>query len=284
MRNNENAAQAAHNVTSAAEPVQLDRIEVEVRDGCVVVVSDNHYGWGEPASTAHRAAVKFCGDLQPELIIANGDAVDFPSVSKHQRIGFEQRPLVVDEIVEAQERLGEICDAAPNAGLIYNVGNHCKRLMDFVSNQASALEGMWGTCLSHHFPAFQFAWATTLNPNAAIPVNVQHRIHGGATAAMRNISKLDIHCVTSHTHLAGIATRTEWRGTLYGVDTGCVAAVGSRAFRNYVECSHTGWRSAFAVLTFAGGELTQPELVLVTKESHVPGCGEVVFRGKLIRV
>jgi hypothetical protein len=90
--------------------------------------------------------------------------------------------------------------------------------------------------------------------------------------------------VTSHTHLAGIATKTEWRGTIYGVDTGCVAAVGSRAFRNYTECSHTGWRSAFGILTFAGGELTQPELVLVTKEDQKPGFGEVVFRGRRIKV
>jgi predicted MPP superfamily phosphohydrolase len=81
MKKNVAARNAAH-ATSAAAPVELDRLDTELRDGTILVFSDAHYGWGEPASTAHRALVKLAGELQPALLVANGDMPD--GLPKHQ--------------------------------------------------------------------------------------------------------------------------------------------------------------------------------------------------------
>jgi len=44
------------------------RLHAELKDGIVLVGSDGHY-WPGPASTAHRAFVKFCKDLKPNAIM-----------------------------------------------------------------------------------------------------------------------------------------------------------------------------------------------------------------------
>jgi hypothetical protein len=113
---------------------------------------------------------------------------------------------------------------------------------------------------------------------------VKHRGAGGVNAARYNVTKAGTHTVTGHTHLLQIVAHTDWSGTKYGVDTGCVADVNSRLFANYTEKGCTGWRSGAAVLQFAAGEMLPPELIQVTKESPVPGSGRVFFRGKLIEV
>src|SRR5689334_7102836 len=56
------------------------RIEAKVENGIVLVGSDGHY-WPGPATTAHRAFVKFCKDLKPSVVIMNGDALDGSSIS-----------------------------------------------------------------------------------------------------------------------------------------------------------------------------------------------------------
>jgi hypothetical protein len=70
-------------------------------------------------------------------------------------------------------------------------------------------------------------------------------------------------------------------GHFWGVDTGMMAPLGSKAFRAYTEMAQTGWASGFAVLSFApGGRLLVPELALVVDEAN----GLVSFRGELINV
>jgi hypothetical protein len=123
-----------------------------------------------------------------------------------------------------------------------------------------------------------------LNPQAQIPCVVKHRWHGGINAARSNVTKAGTHTVTGHTHLLQIVAHTDWSGTKYGVDTGCVADVNSRFFAAYTEKGCTGWRSGAAVLQWADGEMLPPELIQVVKESAVPGEGRVFFRGALVAV
>jgi hypothetical protein len=81
------------------------RIDATIRDGVALVFSDCHFHNDEPPTTAWRAAVMLAKQLKPQLIVAAGDVCDFPGLSKHNRILWEQRPKVVDEIAIAQRRL-----------------------------------------------------------------------------------------------------------------------------------------------------------------------------------
>jgi len=260
------------------------RIDVSLNDATAIVFSDAHFDPRCPASTAWRAAVHLAKQLKPQLIVANGDVMDFPSISKHGRILWEERPKVVDEISTGQARLREIQSAAPKAKRVWNIGNHCMRLSSFLSNKAPELEGLHGTCLEDFFPAWQFCWQVRVNAESTSPTYIAHRLTGGTHAAYRNAVKAGATYVTGHTHSQKIIPVTTFRGTTWGVDCGCVADVGSRLFENYTEKGPLDWRSGFAVLTWASGELLPPELVQVVTEHPEPGFGRVWFRGKLISV
>jgi len=84
--------------------------------------------------------------------------------------------------------------------------------------------------------------------------------------------------VTGHLHCQKITPYTDYRGTRYGVDAGCVAEIDHKAFRDYTEKNPLNWRSGFVVLKFKNGRLLYPQLV--TKWSN----NEVEFQGDVIRV
>ena len=73
---------------------------------------------------------------------------------------------------------------------------------------------------------------------------------------------------------------SDYNGTRYGVDTGCLADPQGPQFLDYTEDNPKNWRSGFILLTFVDGKLLWPEIVAVStfKENHIE------FRGKLIRV
>jgi hypothetical protein len=261
-----------------------DRIDVSLRDGCALVFSDCHYDPEAPASTAHRAVVHLAKKLKPDLLVCGGNALDWAGLSRHPKIMFEARPSPVSEIVVTQQRLREIERAAPRAKRVWALGNHDQRLSSHISNTSPQLEGLHGSRLEDFFPSWEMAWSAWINPQATFPTVCKHRWHGGALAARNNVTKGGTHVVTGHTHLLQIVAHTDWLGTRYAVDTGCVADVGSRLFASYTEKGCTGWRSGAALLQFADGEMLPPELVQVVTEHPEPGFGRVWWRGRLIAV
>ena len=84
--------------------------------------------------------------------------------------------------------------------------------------------------------------------------------------------------VTNHLHSPKVTPFTDYAGTRYGVDTGCLADPDHEAFLAYTEDNPKNWRAGFAVLTFKDGKLLMPELVQVWDKSHVQ------FRGEIIKV
>src|SRR5271169_3142397 len=85
-----------------------EQLDHELKDGLVCVFSDMHVDPAAPPSTAFRAIKLLIAELQPAVLIANGDTLDFSSVSGHSRILFEKRPSVADEIACGQGRLARL--------------------------------------------------------------------------------------------------------------------------------------------------------------------------------
>src|SRR5688572_25409750 len=102
------------------------RLYTEVKNGVVIVASDCHY-WPGEASTAHRALVKFIGEMRPHVVVMNGDVFDGASISRWERIGWDSRPTVKEEVSACRERLTEIEDVAKGAERYWPLGNHCAR-------------------------------------------------------------------------------------------------------------------------------------------------------------
>lgn len=261
-------------------PTPKGRIALDIQTGTVLAGSDFHYWPGEP-STAHRAFVYFAKKLRKQekrplrAVILNGDVVDFAGVSRHPPIGWTSIPTVVQEIECAIDRTDEIARAAgKGVERLWPAGNHDLRMETFIAQKAPELKGLKGSSLVDHFPLWRPCWSVHINGTTVI----KHRGRGGIHAAWNNALNSGLTIVTAHLHSQKVTPVTDYRGTRYGVDLGCVADIYGPQFQDYLEDGVRNWRSGFGVLSFQDGELLPPELVTVVRP------GVVVFRGELIEV
>ncbi len=254
-------------------PQPKGRIETVIEDGTVVVFSDAHY-WPGKASTAHRALLGFLRHYSPKIVVCNGDAVDGASISRHPPIGWESVPTVEEELLVCRARLGQIMEASEDAEHYWTLGNHDARFETKLATVAKEFKGINGIHLKDHFPGWDAGWSVWLNDDIVI----KHRWKGGVHAPHNNAVGSGRSIVTGHLHSAKVTPYTDYNGTRYGVDTGCLADIYHDAFQDYVEDGPRNWRSGFCVLTFKDGYMLQPELLMTVKE------GLVQFRGELLEV
>ncbi len=248
------------------------RLHYDCLNGIVLVGSDAHI-WPGPTTTAMRGFIKFAKELKPRVLIMNGDVMDFPQISRHPPIGWDKLPSVVDEIRAAQEQLSIIEDAVPRSTkMVWTLGNHDGRFETRLATVAREYAELHGVSLKDHFPAWGACWAAWINND----VVVKHRYKGGVHATHNNTVSAGKHMVTGHLHSAKVTPYTDYTGTRYGVDTGCLADPDAQAFVDYTEDGPKNWRSAFAVLTFHKGKLLPPELATAWDAKHVTFRGEII--------
>ena len=246
----------------------------------MLVGSDGHYWPGGP-SVAHEAFVQFASGLhlneKPKIIIYNGDAFDGSKVSRHASIAWEQRPDVIDELETCQLRMKEIEDAAQDrAKLIWTIGNHDLRYETRLSSVAPEYARVHGFQLRDQFSKrWVHTWACFINSD----VVVKHRFKGGIHAAHNNALLGGRSLITGHLHAQRVSAITDYNGTHYGVDTGCLAYPYGPQFVNYTESNPLTWTAGFGVFTFEDGRMLPPEVVNVWDHER----GKITFRGKVIK-
>ncbi len=248
------------------------RLEFSIDNGTIIVASDAHY-WPSYISTAHRGLVWACKEFQPKSVILNGDELDGATISRHPPIGWEHSPTLVEEIETVKLRLDEITGAAPNAKFYWPLGNHDARFETRLATVAPEYAKIHGVHLQDHFPEFSACWSVWINNS----VVVKHRWKGGIHAPWNNTIYAGKTIVTGHLHSGKVYPFTDYNGTRWGVDAGCIADPYGPQFE-YLEDSPRNWRAGFAMLKFVHGELLPPELVTVWDEKRI------AFRGELIKV
>lgn len=247
-------------------------LQHKIKDGYILVGSDAHF-WPGNITTAHRAFVAFAERFQPELIVMNGDVMDFPAISRFSPSSWtdwENRPSVADEIMAAQERLEEVRKAAPNAVLAWTLGNHDGRFESRIATAAPEFAKVNGIHLKDHFPHWRPAWAVNVNDFDLI---IKHRIKGGIHAARNNTIVAGKSTFTGHLHSLKVVAHTDYGGTRYSADTGTLAEPYGDQFIHYTEGNPVDWRSGFILARYKNGELLWPEVI------HVRAPGVVEFRG-----
>jgi len=248
-------------------------LRYKVQDGIVLIGSDAHIWPGKP-TIAQRAFVAFCKEYRPSIVVMNGDVMDFPQISRHPPIGHAKLPDLADEIEAAKDYLHEIELATPRScKLIWSLGNHCARYEVRLATVAPEYARLHGHSLKDHFPAWEACWRCDINDD----VVVKHRHKGGIHAPHNSTLWAGKTTITGHLHSQKVSPFTDYHGTRWGVDTGCLAEPEAQAFADYTEKNPLNWRSGFGVLTFKDGVLLPPELVTVWDEDSV------TFRGKIIK-
>lgn len=248
-------------------------VNVGIQDGHVLIGSDSHYYPGI-VSTAHKAFLEIAKEFKPKVIIKNGDELDFPSISRFAH-GWEERPTVAEEIEYTNAMLGEIEKTAPQANLVWPVGNHDSRLETRIATAAPELAKLRGVHLRDHFnKRWQPCFACFLSKD----VVVKHRLKGGINATRNNALLSGKTIITGHLHSLKVWPHSDYNGTRWGVDCGTMADPYGPQFYGYTEVGPLDWRSGFVLLTFVKGRLLWPETIWVS------GPDEVEFRGKIWKV
>lgn len=252
-------------------------INWKIENGVILVGSDAHV-WPGELTTAQRAFIYFAKNFAPAPvgIIANGDMFDGARISRFPMASFLEsgRPTVKNELEAVQNFLGEIEKHKRGARLLWPLGNHDLRYEARLAAMVPEFEGIGGFHLKDHFPHWTPCWRVDINDD----VTIKHRWHNGIHAVYNNAVKSGKTMVTGHLHSLKVTPWSDYNGTRYGVDTGCLADTDSEQTINYMESNPCNWRSGFVVLTFKDGKLLLPELVQKHDEDHVE------FRGNLIRV
>jgi len=241
---------------------------IEMEKGRIVVFSDAHF-WPGDVTTAYKALLMIIKEFKPKVVVANGDIFDGSQASRHARIGWEKTPTVKEELEACKEYMEGIEKVSKGAELIWTLGNHDARFETFLSAQTGMYEGVSGFTLKDHFPLWKPCWSFWVNEDTCI----KHRWKGGFGAGRANTLGAGVSIVTGHTHNLAVQPLTDYNGTRYGVQTGCLADPNGEQFIAYTEDNPKDWRSGFALLSWERGRLMLPELIQVCGES------EFEFRG-----
>ena len=248
------------------------RVPVTIENGILMIASDCHY-WPDRISTAHRGFLKLAKELNPKVIVLNGDVLDGASISRHDPLGWESRPTLRAEKEAVYDRTMEIIKAAPKANHYWTLGNHCQRFENRLAKDASEFRDVEGFTLAHHFPLWTMAMSLWVNEDLVI----KHRFKGGVHATHNNTVNAGMSMATGHLHSLKVTPFSDYNGVRYGIDSGTLEdPYGPHAA--YGEDNPLNHRSGFIVLTFVNGMLMWPEIVAVVDEHHIQ------FRGKLIKV
>lgn len=258
--------------TKARADAYAKRLPFDIDSGVMLVGSDAHY-WPGEASCAHRGLVKLIGEMNPRLVIMNGDVLDGASISRHPRPGWDSPPTLKEELRAVEERLTEIEDAARRSKRIWTLGNHDARFEARLANSAPQYQDVRGFSLRDQFPKWEIALSLWINSD----VVVKHRFKGGIHATHNNTLWAGKTVVTGHLHSLKVTPFDDYNGTRFGVDTGTLAEPhGPHA--DYVEDNPLNHRTGFIVMTFHKQKLLWPEIAAVVDKDHIQ------FRGKLIKV
>jgi hypothetical protein len=246
------------------------RRPVELEDGVILVFSDAHWWPGRARTVAHEALLRLARDLKPAAIIANGDVLDAPQISRHDPLGWEDKPPLFAELENLQAQLAELREAARGAATLRTIGNHDVRFDRMLATRVPDVRHLAGMMLRDHLPDWFESWSVEVNGS----VIVKHRWHNGIHGPYNNVLKGGRTIVTGHLHRLLATPFTDYNGRRYGVDTGTLADIGGQQF-DYGEDSPANWGSGFAVLTFWRGQMLPPEFCEVIN-------GQAFFRGSLI--
>ena len=252
---------AAHNVRRG---IDVDKVKR------VIVFSDAHFT--DTTTTAFKALLIMIKEFKPQVIICNGDAFDGQVLSRFPSINYDQKPTVLDELKACRYHLDEIVKHKPaGCRLIWTLGNHDMRYEAWLVNKVPEYSGVDGFSLKYHFPEWETCWSFWIGEDTV----VKHRYKGGRTAGYSNLLAAgNTNIITGHTHVLACQPISNFQGTFWGVQTGCLADPMSSTFE-YCEDSPKDWRSGFVLLSFDQGRMLMPEMVMVSDEEN----GEFEFRG-----
>lgn len=156
----------------------------------LVVMSDLHSQFLDPFAWAVAKDVLKMTD--PDVVVLNGDVVDFPAVSRHTRMPGAANLRIQDEIdFTKKEIFAEVRRICPNAMVFWHIGNHEHRLVRYLADSASEIADLRCLQFDKLFGVDDYEIAMVFNGNFMAPrqdqrdenVKKNYKIYYGCYAA-----------------------------------------------------------------------------------------------------
>lgn len=247
-------------------PLRAERYESD-KPYTAVIFSDAHWV-SKHVTPAHSILLQILGELQPEIVIDNGDSWDNGPISRFAPNMWEHKPTMAEELEIVQYHRAGIEAACKPKRRIVNIGNHDMRFEAYLAKNAPEVKGMPGTKISDNFPNWTHTFSTVLNDTIVI----KHRFRGGIHAAWNNVLNAGMSIATGHLHRLMVTPFDSYAERRYGIECGTLADVHGDQFY-YTEDNPLRWMPGFVVLMLDGPRLTV-ELVEVLDDNRA------FFRGK----
>ncbi len=248
-----------------------------LRDGYMVIFSDAHF-WPGIRSVAFEALLVVLKAVKPKLVISDGDAFDGATISRHDPLGWQKLPTVIEELDATKNFLDEIVRAAPGAKRRFVVGNHDSRFDRRLATETSEFQDVQGFRLADHLKGWPMSYAVLVNEDTD-PSFVVHNIRGGVYAPRNNVLAAGCTVFTGHLHSQKAMPVSTLLHDWEGVDCGTLCERDGPQF-SYLSSRPTDWREGFAVQRYDKNGYRYP--VELCRVQHVKGEARAIFRGEAV--
>ena len=233
---------------------RIKSYNVKLKDGKVFVASDLHFPYQD--NKAIECFLKEVEDKKPDMVVLNGDLLDFYRLSRFTKDPSGKDPAEEIEMCrEFLHRLRSITDVP----IYYTIGNHETRLEKYILDQAPMI-----ACLMDN--VFQVIKTEdigvigcsrfTINDNFVF----EHGTRLGSKTGLSAIKELEAHYLsgaTGHTHrLARYSTRKAGRRFIW-LETGCLCDLSPE----YMIDPH--WEQGFGIVEFKSGRLKNATVISI---------------------
>lgn len=225
-------------------------IETRIENGTVVVLSDVHIPFQDDKAVS--AALNYIECTAPEVVVLNGDIMDFYMLSRFTK-GEGRNPM--EEIEMCRKFMSDVREAAPNATIYYVVGNHENRLEKNILAKAPEY-----ACLLDDVFTLLKVSDFKIRGCASLIVNdnfvFKHGTLLGNKAGLSAIKEMEnayMSGATGHTHrLCKYIARKAGRKFIW-IETGCLCDLNPEYVIN------PNWQQGFAVITFVNSKVKKAE-------------------------
>lgn len=236
---------------------RIKDLELELKDGNILVASDIHFPYQD--DTAITAFIDYAAVMQPEVIVLNGDLLDFYKLSRFSKDPSGKNPA--EEIEMVREFLANLRSKVPDAKIYYVIGNHETRLEKYVLDNAPQI-----ACLIDNVfeivktENYKVVGCSSLTVNDMFVFKHGNRL--GPKSGLSAIKELESHYLsgaTGHTHrLARFSTRKSGRRFIW-LETGCLCDLNPEYMIN------ADWEQGFGEIMFRSGKLDKANIVPIDK-------------------
>lgn len=186
---------------------------------------------------AQSIVLSVISEWKPDVIVLNGDLLDFYGLSPFDRDP-ERKCGLEDEFQLANRYLDHIDTAAPDALKIFEEGNHEDRLRKYIWRNSPALAGLGGVDTESFLKLSERGWKFVpyFNPveSTGVPgydlngILIMHGLFARkASAATARAHFERFHCsgIHGHTHRLGVFLFRAYGGAYTWLESGCLCGL-----------------------------------------------------------